>query len=173
MKTSVGWVRRAQRVIRMVGELHRKGYQGLRVMPYAYPLAWRLAIAPRGKFSAINGAVLEQGVVDVPTYSGASGGNEYFDWDDAKADSAAELSEKFLRRFERVTEFGRGRDWAYAGWLQELLGAIEGNDVLPVVQWDEQEQDPETLRYIPLWSFDENGVRSMSAGRFPLPPCAT
>lgn len=40
----------------MVSELHRMGYQNLRIMPYEYPLAWRLTIAPKRIFAIRNGA---------------------------------------------------------------------------------------------------------------------
>lgn len=40
MKPTLHWIRRGQRVIRMVTELHGMGYQSLRVMPYMYPLAY-------------------------------------------------------------------------------------------------------------------------------------
>lgn len=169
-KTPVAWVRRAQRVIRMVSELHRMGYQGLRIMPYGYPLGWRLAIAPRATFSALHGAVMESELSASPTYSGAGDGNLYFNWRDAQTDTAYGLARKFVERFEQTVIRGQGRDWAYAGWLLELVGRIEGENLLPLVLWEDQEEDATSLRYVPLWSFDETGTRSTDAGRFPLPP---
>jgi hypothetical protein len=40
-------IRSCLRVIRMVSELQRMGFQRLRIFPYEYPLAWRLCVAPR------------------------------------------------------------------------------------------------------------------------------
>src|SRR4051812_660122 len=117
-KPSVPWVRRAQRVIRMVEVLHQRGFQCLRLMPYAYPLAYRVAVAPRLSFSAINSACIEGGTDLVATHSCAGDGARFFEWADATTDSATVLADKFLERFPRVAAHGKGRDWAYAGWLQ-------------------------------------------------------
>lgn len=75
MKSDINWVRRGQRIIRMVGELHRMGFQRLRITPYMHPNAWRLAIGPRECFTSRNGAVFMAGKWDeVAIYSSASGG---------------------------------------------------------------------------------------------------
>ena len=58
MQSDQPWVRQSQRVIRMVSELHRMGFQQLRIMPYEYPLAYRVAIAPVASFSVQNGAYI-------------------------------------------------------------------------------------------------------------------
>ena len=54
-KSELSWIRRSQRVIRMISELHRMGFQRLRFMPYEYPLAYRIEIAPASCFSVVNG----------------------------------------------------------------------------------------------------------------------
>lgn len=36
---------------------------------------------------------------------------------------------RFIAVFPRLAERGAGRDWAYAGWLTELLGVVEQGDV--------------------------------------------
>jgi hypothetical protein len=97
MKSSHSWIRRSQRVIRTVSELHRMGCQRLRIMPYEYPLAWRLTIAPVTRFSKLNGAFIpdrlrkdERGQF-FPTYSSASE-EKYFDWVDCAGDDARVLA---------------------------------------------------------------------------------
>lgn len=125
------WIRRSQRVVRMVSELHRYGYQRLRVIPYAHPLAWRLSVGPAsGVWPSARWSTkdVEQGW---PTYSSASG-VRYFDWLDARHDTARQLADKFILRFPAVCAAGNGRDWEYAGWLLELLGAIEAHGALPI-----------------------------------------
>jgi hypothetical protein len=120
VKSKINWVRRGQRVIRMVSELHRMGYQYLRIMPYEHPMAWRLAVGPKDCFSLQNGASLKDNSWEgVAIYSSAGGGNYYFDWQDAKGDNARTLAEKFLLRFPDVAKRGVGQDWSYAGWLSE------------------------------------------------------
>jgi hypothetical protein len=46
MRSPVSQVRRCQRIIRMVSELHRIGYQRAHVMPYEYPIAFRIYVGP-------------------------------------------------------------------------------------------------------------------------------
>lgn len=186
MKPTIPFVRRSQRVIRMVGELHRMGYQHLRIAPYMHPLAWRLAVGPLDRFTGANGASLTDEALDgLPIYSAADGGASYFDWTDARTDDARALAEKFVSRFSDVTARGLGRDWAYAGWLSELIGFIEGGDLLPVMSWDCIRGTPGDLRYLPIWRIGGDNVQSVgyeTVGfdtvpgpdvlQFPLPPAA-
>jgi len=53
-------IRRAVRVLAMVGELHRRGYQRLRVMPFMSPsgTSWRCWIGPDMLFYRNHGAIL-------------------------------------------------------------------------------------------------------------------
>lgn len=183
MKSKIDWVRRAQRVIRMVSELHRLGYQRLRIMPYVHPNAWRLAVAPVELFSQANGAniplnrLTERGVA---IYSAAGDGGSYFDWPDAKGNDARELADKFIARFPEIAAQGKGRNWEYAGWLSELVGFLEQGDWLPTVEWEYMKGSPDDLRAIPIWiaqgdNLAWDGIESMTAPEnpsFPLPPSA-
>ena len=158
-------VRRTQRVIRMVSDLHRLGYQRLRIMPFVYPLAWRVAIGPAHIFSERNGAWMERTADDVcTTYSSASS-NRYFGWTDTRSDNARQLADKFIKRFPGVCTAGYGRDWAYAGWLCELLGAMERENALPFVMEEYFATPPEQLDHLPL-----RRMGDMRDLEFPLPP---
>ena len=125
-------IRRAIRVLAMVGELHKGGYQRLRVMPYIYATgAWRCSIGPVIIFYRNHGAMLldmwemeAQAASKVAHYTSAAG-NQYFDWDDAATDTARILADKFVQRFTALAERGRGWDYIYAGWYQRLLGYAE------------------------------------------------
>lgn len=94
-------IRRAVRVLAMVGELHKRGYQRLRVMPYFGSTgAWRCEIAPVVLFHQNNGAVhteldgpSDQQTTLIARYSGADD-NHYFGWDDAVSDDARSLVDK-------------------------------------------------------------------------------
>lgn len=160
---TVAAVRRGQRLIRMVSELHRLGYQRLRIMPYFHPLAWRLAIGPADIFSQRNGAWLGEHFDDCVVYSSASK-TAYFQWEDAHTDTARQLADKFVVRFAELCERGRGRDWAYAGWTSELLGVLERENALPFVMEEYFEPGPGELTYLPLHR--ASGAR----GSFVLPP---
>lgn len=165
----------------MVSELHRMGYQRLRLMPYLHPNAWRLAVAPKELFSDSNGAFVPHeklGDSSVAIYSAAGGGDGYFDWIDARGDDARALAEKFIARFPVIAERGKGRDWAYAGWVSELVGFLEQGDWLPTVYWDEMEGSPDDLRMLPIWvatadNLVWNGLKDSTNPRnpsFDLPP---
>lgn len=169
MTSPLAWVRRSQRMIRMVSELHRLGYQQLRIFPYEYPLAWRLCVAPRSVFAIRNGAYVWHNHappgIHRTTYTSASG-NAYFNWPDAAQDDARALAAKFLSRFPAVSAQGQGRDWEYAGWLCELLGVIERGSLLPFVMSEYFEPEPLALSCLPIRDFSDHSVRL----DFPLPP---
>ena len=114
----------------MVHELHKAGYQRLRVSPGLSPsgVHWRCSITcacnvrPDG-FTVID--CTDAGGL-FAAYTSASAG--YFDWPDSPPLSAREMAVRFLAAFPRLAERGAGRDWAYAGWLTEMLGVIEQGD---------------------------------------------
>jgi hypothetical protein len=116
----------------MVGELHKRGYQRLRVMPYFGSTgAWRCSIAPALFFYRNHGAIhMESHETEahkatmVARYSGADG-NRYFGWNDSATDNARSLADKFLARFLLLADAGRGWDYPYAGGYLRLLGYAE------------------------------------------------
>lgn len=122
-------VRRALRVLRMVHELHKVGYQRLRVLPYenGSGTAWRAEITHANNvqddgFNLIDHDLEEKGIV--ARYS-TSQGNQYFGWEDATTADARELARLFLQRFGHLANLGQGLDWAYAGWLVDVIGWTE------------------------------------------------
>lgn len=177
MKSNIDWIRRAQRVLRMLSELHRLGYQNLRGMSYINPLGYRLAIAPRELFSYNNGAVIPENRLygeDVAITDAVN----YFGWGDAAHDNARVLAEKFIVRFPEIAERGKGSDWAYAGWLAELIGFLEQGNWIPAVWWEEMKGESESLCILPIWVARKDnltwvGIKSVIAPdnpTFPLPP---
>lgn len=104
------FVRRTLRVIRMVSELHRMGFQLLWFMPHQYPLAFRIAIGPASLFSLRNGAEMRDFAESLHIQYSSASETEYFDWTDAHTDSARQLAEKFVSRFPAICDAGRGRD---------------------------------------------------------------
>ena len=69
----------------------------------------------------------------VASYS-TSQNDRYFDWSDASGRSAEELASMFIKRFPQIVQKGKGRDWAYAGWLTEIIGRAKhgAEPTLPV-----------------------------------------
>lgn len=163
------FIRRTVRVIRMVSELHRLGYQRVRFMPHEHPLAFRIAIAPAHLFSRNNGAHLVDFDEDLHIQYSSASGAEYFGWKDATTDNSRQLAEKFIQRYPKICAEGAGRDWEYAGWLCELLGALERLPfALPIVMAEFMTPEPDRLDMLPFRFGGDFGHDNMDA--FPLPP---
>jgi hypothetical protein len=142
-------IRRAVRVLAMVGELHKRGYQRLRVMPYMSPSGcyWRCEISTASVFYRNHGALFNDWAMsddEVARYTSGQD-NHYFDWNDAEQDDARSLADKFLRLFDKLAESGKGWDYPYAGWYQRLLGLAEAGR-LPVVFADLNPPLPDRVR---------------------------
>jgi hypothetical protein len=146
-------------VLRLVQELHLRGYQKVRIAPGMAPsgVHWRCTILPASQTRADHGAKSTSGW-SWPTYSSASG-TAYFDWNDLWSLQPGALAELFLRRFPEVAAAGRGADWPYVGWYVEMLH-LTYPDSLPYAyaDWD-----------TPLDHLPSFGGRSP---RIPLPPLA-
>jgi hypothetical protein len=125
-------------VLRMVSELHVRGYQRLRIAPGMAPsgLYWRCAITPVTNISSLHGAMLADW--DVLTAAYTSGQRDkYFDWQDASHATPSQLADLFISRFPDIVTAGQGSDWSYAGWYLEMLHLTYPNS-LPIVyaDWD-------------------------------------
>jgi len=117
-------IRRATRVLSMVHELHKAGYQGVRIC---------CGITDRSSewvchiFSAENTAPCGWAPADVDLaakYTHQSDGT-YFGWKDSTQDSARKLATKFINRHPDIAKEGSIEDWAYAGWLTGIIGLAE------------------------------------------------
>lgn len=145
-------------VLLMVHELHKMGYQRLRIAPGMAPsgLYWRCTIAPASSISREHGARLVSGEF-VARYSSGQG-TAYFGWEDADRESPRALAEQFLERFSSLAQRGSGRDWAYAGWYLEMLRLTEPG-ALPIAYADY----PLPCDYLPT-------VGAEPLAPIPLPP---
>jgi hypothetical protein len=113
-----------RRILLMVHELHRSGYERLRVAPSLFPSGrWRCGITPVTNISSFHGAWERDASFLV--YYTSSQGAQCFEWTDAADDTPEQLATKFLDRFPELSEQGRGRDEAYARWYSEMLKATE------------------------------------------------
>jgi hypothetical protein len=109
----------------MVLELHRMGYQRLRVAPGLSPsgMHWRCAVLSAGNAGRGHGARLLRH--DEAAHYSSSAGANYFGWGDAAQDSPRQLAEKFVSRFPLIAEAGRGPDKPYADWYAEMIRLTE------------------------------------------------
>jgi hypothetical protein len=149
-----------QRVLLMVHELHKQGYQRIRICPGMAPsgMHWRCAVTHSGNILTTDGAMCRDYDVDTALYSSASG-QEYFGWEDARQDTARQLAGKFIERFPKICRKGKGRDWAYAGWYVEMLGLAD-RGAFPVAYADWQDKPD------PAWLPTTDGFQS----GLPMPP---
>ncbi len=137
-------IRRAQRVLLMVHELHKAGYQRLRVVPGLSPSGcyWRCSITPVTNILKTHGTAMREDK-DVARYT-TGVQNKYFDWEDAQKDTARQLAVKFMERFPDIAQRGIGRDWEYVGWYIEMLGFAERGH-LPIAYADWYGEKPSYL----------------------------
>ncbi len=150
-----------RKVLRMVTELHVRGYQRLRIAPGMAPsgLAWRCSITPATNISSQHGArMLSWDKLAAHYTSGQE--RKYFGWEDAAHAPPGRLAELFIERFPAIAEAGRGSDWVYAGWYLDMLH-LTYPYTFPVayadVDWD-----------VPSDCLGTTGERSDV--RIPLPP---
>lgn len=148
-------VRRCARVLRTVHELHRMGYQRLRVIPYFGPSShWRCTVTHAGAVLTTHGAWGPDDGYWCAHYSSASG-NEYFGWPDAKADTAADLAAKLLDRFPHLRHLGLGRDRLYVGWFTELMTYADRGELPYLFHEFGPPGDP---RFMPTTAFLDSGL---------------
>lgn len=124
-------MRRACRLLAMIHELHKAGYQRLRIAPGMSPSGchWRCHITSSDNV-LLNGWEPIRWEVGVANYT--TGEEDlYFGWPDGPGKTARELARMFIKRFPELAASGSGRDRAYAGWFVDMLGHAE-NGRLPV-----------------------------------------
>jgi hypothetical protein len=116
--------RRALRVLSMVHELHKAGYQRLRIgAGYTLDLQhWRCYLGPATSFHADGWTPIDTSTL--PLYT-TEQDQRYFGWDDAAHDDARHLAAKFVERYPELVRQAAGEDWAYAGWFARQLGHAE------------------------------------------------
>jgi hypothetical protein len=145
----------------MVHELHKLGYQRLRIAPGMSPsgMHWRCSVTHAGNIQRSHGAMMCK-FEDAAHYTTGQD-NHYFGWEDAQQDTARQLAAKFLDRFPTIARQGQGADWPYAGWYVQMLGLAE-RGVFPVAYADwYSEPDP---RWLPTTAGFESGLPMPPAG---------
>ena len=138
-------LRDAARLIAMVHELHKAGYQRIRICPSIAPngIHWRCSISHSGNLAEDGLGFRGGGHGEVASYTSGQGAR-YFDWPDGDQLTARQLARRFLDTFPVIAEQGAGRDWPYAGWLTDVLGYAEHGKF--VAFWADYPLDPEDLR---------------------------
>ena len=108
-----------RRLLAMIHELHKLGYQGVRISPGWSPSGayWRCSIAAVPNI-APDGWSLIDWCAGVHYTTGA--GTCFFDWEDAPRRSPRQLSRMFVERFPRLARESSGMDHACVGDGREL-----------------------------------------------------
>lgn len=158
-----------QKILQMVGHLHARGYQRLRIFPWGGGMKWVCELAPAELFDPDNGAFMESkpeyardGIVAICVYSG--GDYRPFGWKrDISRMSVSSLADLFLERFPAIATASRGSDWSYAGWYQEMLMRT-GTDTFPVAYFSD-EYEAVICKALILFPIDDGQSAEM-----PLPP---
>lgn len=130
-----------RRIFLMVRELHRLGFERLRVAPgmSASGSSWRCSIVPASCVSQAHGSKIDHSSLEelekvakkefwAYTY-GSGQQQEPFGWKDAYFDSPSHLACKFIERQPEVVFSGWGSDITYAAWYQKMLDQTQPNGV--------------------------------------------
>lgn len=127
MRTDNAMVRRGVRVVTMVHEMHKRGFQKLRALPTLAPsgMHWRCLITDASNTDQTGTPVTWSERPDAVVAYSTGQGARYFGWAGFEKASARQMADKFVTAFPSLAERARGRDWEYAGWLVELLGRME------------------------------------------------
>ena len=100
------------RLLEMVGELHARGLERLRITPFMAPsgVHWRLVI-------------YAVGCDEVARYTSAED-DGFYAWPESPGSSASELADLFVERFAELARAGRGEDPGYAAWMRQVLDVV-------------------------------------------------
>ena len=143
----------------MVRELHRLGYERLRVAPglAARGGAWRCDVVPAAETCRENGTLTPPGRSAQRTT--ARGWAARLRVGRAERDSPAQLAAKFVARFPAVAAAGFGDDAAYAAWFAEMV-RVTAPMGLPYAYWDSDGR----------WTLGITQLNTTAGGPVPVPP---
>ena len=124
------------RLLAMVGVLHDRGHQRLRITPAIAPtgLHWRLSVTA-------------EGCPEVARYTSGDGDTVY-GWPESPTLSPTQLADLFVERFPALVAAGSGDDPGYAAWMRQVVD-LAGQDLLPYFHADWELEDD---GFVPLCS---------------------
>src|SRR5262245_16019110 len=128
-----------RRLLVMLRELHRMGYERLRAVTGFSPSGcyWRVAITPATNVRPrpVGGRLGDYGE-DVAHYTSGQGAH-CFGWEDAAEDTPRQLADKFIERLPGIVAQGKGSDSDYARWYAGMIEATEPDGLIFMyADWD-------------------------------------
>lgn len=147
----------------MIHELHKVGYQRLRIASGLSPTGchWRCSVIPadyvqRNGWKPLATLRVRKGSQALSAGYTSGQGADFFNWGDAERNSPRQLATKFVARFPDLAEAGVGLDWPYAGWFTWMLGNAEAGR-LPIFFADHQVENLPAYCPPPPLMRDKNG----------------
>lgn len=112
-----------RRLLLLVAELHRRGFQRLRIAPGMSPsgMNWRCALAPISTFAGDDGARTANWESPLIARYTSADGTLYFGWQDAQGADVKQLADLFQARFPETCSAAAGEDAAYTIWFEDML----------------------------------------------------
>lgn len=126
----------ANTVLSMVHELHKAGFQRIRISPGLSPSgsSWRVSITHISNILISNGALIADFDSETAHYTSAQE-NNYFGWREVRAFTPKQLAEKFMEEFPVICIKGKGLDYHYTGWFTHMLGFAD-RGIFPIAYQD-------------------------------------
>lgn len=155
--------RRATRLLVMISELHKRGFQGLRIVPGMNedPFFWSCHIVLGVDMDSRHGSYTQVVMGGSIPYDSGVG---RFVWSDRRS-TARELADEFERAsFSDWLEAARIDDFAYAGWFLKMLGLAERGYFPAASPNDEIVSARDQVPLLP------SGDGTVAPGRYTLPP---
>ena len=159
------------KILQMVGVLHSRGYQRLRVFPYVREMWWRCELAPAELFDPAKGACFESkpeyDEIGLVARVSSAGGSHPFKWrQDISPIPVERLADLFLLSFPAIARDSQGSDRAYAEWYQEML--MHTSPLILPIAYYQDAYETEVYKTLRLGALvGEDGEDET----MPLPPC--
>ncbi|MCA9193609.1 MAG: hypothetical protein KDB03_17680 [Planctomycetales bacterium] len=128
-----------RRILLLVRELHRMGFERLRAAAYEYPLGWRCPIVPvswclqshGGRFEWFADKIKSKLGIEHESHCYAAASGQFpFGWKHLPFDDPRRLAEVFIERNQAIALAGWGPDPQYVSWFDEMLRATEPNGLI-------------------------------------------
>jgi hypothetical protein len=130
-----------RRILLMLRELHRMGFERLRAPAYDYPLAWRCPIVPASWTNRGHGGTFDDPMPHLRQWFGETAGyhtytyssasqQQPFGWEDMVFAQPRELALRFIKEKREVALCGWGPDPEYVQWFEEMLEQTEPNGII-------------------------------------------